>query len=88
MSCILKDHLKEAHARATDQRTLDTQFNCPLIGDKICFWCCLHIVDLANPRSRPLHTEKFADYEKVVAEYTGRSWDDMWRTCSVCKNRA
>lgn len=82
MICSLKDHVK--HDKANKKYT-GNFVKCPLFnGRYICYWCCLHISDIAEPAHRSDASEKHPDYYNYVTDTTGREWDEVWTVCSRC----
>lgn len=85
MNCILEKLAVGEHSNISDKRYAQNFVNCPLFdGRQICFWCCLHIRDIAEPLRRGDYSLAHQEYEKLVPEMTGRDWDEIWHTCSRC----
>jgi hypothetical protein len=87
MKCILEKQAKKEHAiAATKPENYHNRFvSCPLFaGRQICFWCCLHIRDIAEPLNRGDYSLAHPEYEALVPKETGRTWDEIWHTCSRC----
>jgi hypothetical protein len=87
MKCTLVNKVPTEHANMKDPRLGEIFMNCPLFnGKQICFWCCLHIADLARPLTRETAQDTHPEYGCVTAT-TERDWDSLWQTCSKCSNR-
>lgn len=85
MNCILEKQLSSEHKDIKDKRYAESFVNCPLFSSRqICYWCCLHIRDIAEPLNRPKYSEEHPDYEKLVPNETKRDWDEIWHVCSRC----
>ena len=76
MACCLKKNHNKAG------RLGGSYLICPLLGKEICFWCCLHISDRANPLLRG--NAEAGDYEDIT-DMTNRTWDSIWEVCSKCQ---
>jgi len=84
MNCSLK---KLSHNNISKPQYAETFFKCPIVDRQICLWCCLHIGELADPKTR-LHASEFStEYDEKIPKITTRDWDDMWVTCQKCRNR-
>jgi hypothetical protein len=85
MKCILEKLAANEHKKIGDARYAESFINCPLFGGRqICYWCCLHIHDIAEPLHRGDYSLAHPEYEAVVAKETGRDWNDVWSVCSKC----
>ena len=85
MNCILSETMPKEHASITDRRYAEQFINCPLFdGRQICYWCCLHIRDIAEPLNRGDYSLAQPEYEAGIPKETGRDWDEVWHTCSQC----
>jgi len=87
MKCALANELKEEHAKMTKSGYAGILFTCPVLTKQICMWCCLHIADMADPKKREYMVGKFPRYAEIVTKISGRDLDDIFRTCSRCRNR-
>lgn len=84
MNCILEKKINE-HGKVRDVRYTKNFVNCPLFaGRQICYWCCLHIHDIAEPIRRGDYSVEHPEYESTIPKETSRDWDDIWSTCSKC----
>jgi len=89
MNCVLKKTLKVEHDRMRDPRLGEILFQCPLIDKQICYWCCLHIYDAAQPVTRVSATDSNPAYAGKIISLSGREdLDAVWATCSKCGRRA
>ena len=83
IQCSLKSEIN--HDNAAEKYT--TQFiPCPLFdGKQICYWCCLHISEIAQPTSRVRMSEQHPEYFNKIKALSGRvAWDDINDLCSQC----
>lgn len=87
MDCSLKK--KFDHDNIPKQQYADIMFKCPIIDKQICLWCCLHISEVADPKSRMIASESLnsVSYYENIPKQTLRDWDDMWVTCGKCRNK-
>ena len=86
MKCILENITPNEHVsgRSKDTRYAETMLYCPLFdGRQICLWCCLHICGTAEPLRRGDYQIEHPEYADMDVE-TGRTWDEIWSTCSRC----
>ena len=84
MKCVLKESLPKEHSKSNEPR-YNMFVNCPVMaGRQICFWCCLHICDIGEPLKRGDAGLSHPTYEAFVPQQTGRNWDSIWQTCSIC----
>lgn len=86
MDCYFKEELKEEHANIRLPGHATTIMMCPIYDRQICFWCCLHTRDVANPLKRNYATDHHPDYAIKSQEVSGRDLDSIWETCSRCHN--
>jgi len=85
MKCVLKDLTEEEHSKITDKRYGEIFMNCPLLdGKQICFWCCLHIRDIAEPLNRGDYSAAHPEYESLLPKLSMRDWDEICGVCSKC----
>lgn len=86
MKCVLENVAVSEHKVAEKDLRYKEQFiNCSLFdGRQICYWCCLHIRDIAEPLKRGDYSIAHPEYEALVPKMTGRDWDEVWHTCSRC----
>jgi len=89
MNCVLTKNLPQVHKDLKDdskKRGLAESFvMCPLFNDRqICVWCCLHIVEQANP-NKQFAAELNPHYEKLT-DQIGKHWEEVWGTCGPCGN--
>jgi hypothetical protein len=87
MKCVLKDLTVNEHNNIRDQRYADSFVNCPLFnGRQICYWCCLHIHDIAEPLMRVDRSILHPEYAEINEE-ANRDWDEIWSICSKCSSK-
>ncbi|GEM_PF-3999469 len=85
MKCSLEDLAVYEHDNISDARYARSFVDCPLFNNKqICFWCCLHIRDIAEPLRRGDYSLMHPEYEGLVPKMTNRDWDEVWHVCSKC----
>lgn len=86
MKCILEKLVPREHKNITDARYAESFVNCSLFdGKQICFWCCLHIRDIAEPLRRGDYSLEHPEYEALIPKESNReSWDIIWQTCNKC----
>ena len=86
MNCKIKDI---NHTKVKDTRYIEHFVTCPLIEKDICIWCCLHISDLANPRTREIADAAQTEYSDLITnEQLSKfvDWDGVWTNCFKCIN--
>jgi hypothetical protein len=79
--------MKEEHENMSNPKFGGITFMCPVIGKQICMWCCLHISDIADPMKREKAYINHTKYAEIATKISGRDLDDIFRTCSRCRNR-
>lgn len=85
MDCSLSKLAKTEHSNIKDIRYAQSFVNCPLVdGKQICFWCCLHIRDIAEPLNRGDYSIAHPEYEALLPKLSDKSWDEISFVCSRC----
>ncbi len=88
MKCTLLGSVPKEHESMRDEKYGEIFMHCSLFNNRqICLWCCLHIIDWANPMNRAVARESHLEYDKPVTTLAGREWDEIWETCSKCSNK-
>ena len=82
MLCSMRNDIDHKNANQKYTKSFTT---CALRnGRKICYWCCLHISDIADPSRREDAANKHPDYADFIANNTTRDWDECWSVCNRC----
>jgi len=84
MDCSLKNVVE--HNKIPKVQYAETVFKCPVIDRQICMWCCLHISDVADPKTRNKTLDYSSPYYDSIPKLTSRDWNSIWVTCEKCRN--
>ena len=88
MSCRFEKELKEDHENMKNPVLGGMMMQCPIYDGQICYWCCLHVRDVANPLKRNYYTRIHPQYVEVAEKLSERNLDGVWETCSRCHNQS
>jgi len=87
MECSLAKNLKEDHETMKNPKLGKVFVMCPVLGTQICYWCCLHISNIADPMTRGYTIKNFTEYYNLIPKICNRTWDNIFETCCVCRDR-
>ena len=85
MSCYFEKRVATEHVKARETHKA-IEVNCPGCNNlPICLWCCLNFESLANPSTRLSAQDTHPDYYYDIPKLIGKTWDEFWESCNVCK---